>query len=68
MRVIAFWAAVAGLIVLAGQGAILGFTLVWTDHAELLSTAYLVGSIGQILFTLLTVVFFIGFSLTERSG
>lgn len=67
MRVIAFWAAVAGLVVLAGQGAILAFTLVWTEHADLLSTAYLVGSIGQIAFTLLAVVFFFGFSLTERS-
>lgn len=68
MRVIAFWGALAGLVVLAGRGAVLGITLAGVDEAELLSLAERVASVGQIVFTLLIVAFFFGYAVTGRGA
>ncbi len=66
MRVVAFWAAIAGLVGLAGQGAAFALSTVWTEQAGMLPTAQLVAAVGQIAFTALLVALLLIIAVSGR--
>jgi hypothetical protein len=66
MRVVAFWAAIAGLVALAGQGSVLVLSLTGAEQDALWRTAGQLAAVGQIAFTLLLVVFLLIVAVTGR--
>jgi hypothetical protein len=66
MRVVAFWAAIAGLVALTGQVGVLVLSLVGPTDGALMRTVGQVAAAGQIAFTLLLVIFLLIVALTGR--
>jgi hypothetical protein len=68
MRVAAFWAAVAGIVAVAGQVAVLAARLAGGDLGGQLATAELIGAAGLIAFVALGAVYFIIVAVTDRKS
>jgi hypothetical protein len=66
MRVVAVWAAIAGLVALVGQSGALALSLVGGADGSLLRLVERLAAVGQIAFTLLMVVFLLIVALTGR--
>jgi hypothetical protein len=66
MRVAAFWAAVAGLVALAGRAAVLAMSLTDAGGEEARRIAAQVAAWGELAFLLLMVVFLLMVALTGR--
>ena len=68
MRVFAFWAGAAGLVVVACQAALVALTALGTADAPLLGLLYQVAAGAQAAFTLMLVLFFFFYAVSARDG